>query len=77
MDILSVGDAAQELAEQIGQDVRPRWITTLFYDRALRDDLCPIVAGRRLIPRSYLPMIVMAMRRRGWITEPVTEGAEA
>ena len=66
-DVLSVGEAAGELREQLRQDVRPRWISTLFYDRELRDDICPIVAGRRLIPRTYLPMIAQAIRRRGWI----------
>ena len=72
-DVLSVGEAAEELSDQLGEAIRPRWISTLFYDRDLRNDLCPIVAGRRLIPRTYLPMIVMAMRRRGWINrEEVT-----
>lgn len=66
-DLLSVGGAADELSEQLGQTVRPKWITALFYDRQLRDDLCPIIGGRRLIPRNYLPMIATALRRHGWI----------
>ena len=45
--------------------ISPRDITALFYERALRDDLCPIVAGRRLIPRSYLPQVLAAMRAPG------------
>ncbi|MHC4178633.1 MAG: hypothetical protein ACYSWU_14070 [Planctomycetota bacterium] len=64
---LSVGGAADELAQTSGQTIRPRWITDLFYQRELRDDLCPIIGGRRLIPRDYLPMIAIALRRHGWI----------
>src|SRR5689334_20191585 len=44
---LSVSDAARRLG------ANPRDISDLFYKRQLRDDLCPIVAGRRLIPESY------------------------
>ena len=66
-DPISVGEAADDLTDRLGETVRPRWISDLFYGRELRDDLCPIIAGRRLIPRSYLPTIMMAMRRRGWI----------
>jgi len=56
---LSVGDVARLV------DVRPAQITDLFYKRVLRDDLCPIVAGRRLIPPDYVRVIVMALRRKG------------
>ena len=55
---LSVSDAARLL------EARPRDISDLFYLRELRDDLCPIVAGRRLIPESYLDEIAAALRRR-------------
>jgi len=68
-DWLCVGEAARELSSDLGVAVKPRQITTLFYERELRDDLCPIVGGRRLIPRSYLPMIASAIRRRGWIVK--------
>jgi hypothetical protein len=44
MDYLSVSEAARRLG------AKPKDISDLFYRRALRDDLCPIVAGRRLIP---------------------------
>ena len=67
MELLSVSDVARELTGQLGREVRPRDISRLLYDRELRDDLCPIVSGRRVIPRDYLPMIVMALRRRGWL----------
>jgi hypothetical protein len=69
---LSVGETANELTKELGEPVPQRWISDLFYYRELRNDLCPIIAGRRIIPRSYLPMIVMALRRRGWISRDET-----
>ena len=67
MDYLAVSDAARRLK------ARPRDISELFYRRQLRDDLCPIVAGRRLIPEDYLPVIAAALRRAGRpaTTEPI------
>lgn len=63
-NLLTVSDAARELSAKLGETIRPRDISTLFYLRELRDDLCPIVGGRRLIPRSYLPSIESAIQRR-------------
>lgn len=57
MDYLSVSEAARRLG------AKPKDISDLFYRRALRDDLCPIVAGRRLIPDDYLDMIRLALKR--------------
>jgi len=56
---LSVSEAARRLK------ARPRDISDLFYRRHLRDDLCPIVAGRRLIPEDYLEIIADHLRRAG------------
>jgi hypothetical protein len=56
---LSVSEAARLLK------ARPRDISDLFYRRRLRDDLCPIVAGRRLIPRDYMEIIADELRRAG------------
>ena len=75
VELLSVSDVARELTDQFGQDIRPRDISRLLYDRELRDDLCPIVSGRRVIPRDYLPMIVMVLRRRGWLQKSQGGGA--
>ncbi len=58
-DLLSVGDVARLLG------VKPAQVTALFYERRLRDDLCPIVAGRRLIPPDYIDVIAMELRRKG------------
>ena len=68
MTLLSVGDVAREL------DVRPSRVTQLFYERRLRDDLCPIVAGRRLIPPSYVPIIAMELRRKGVLVREAAVG---
>ena len=74
-DLLTVSDAARELSDRLATVVRPRDISTLFYQRELRDDLCRILGGRRLIPSSYLPMVEMALRRHGWL--PSTKEAAA
>ncbi len=57
--LLSVSEVARQI------EAVPRDISDLFYQRALRDDLCPIVAGRRLIPESYVSEIATALRRHG------------
>ena len=59
MTYLSVSQAARRL------NARPRDISDLFYRRQLRDDLCPIVGGRRLIPEDYLDMIAAGLARTG------------
>ncbi len=57
--LLGVGDVARRLG------VRPAQVTQLFYERRLREDLCPIISGRRIIPEDYLPVIAMELRRKG------------
>ena len=59
MRYLSVSQAARHLG------VKPKTISDLFYRRELPDDAAPIVAGRRIIPESYLEIIAMALRRKG------------
>jgi hypothetical protein len=56
---LTVSDIARRLG------VRPRDVSELFYNRKVKDDDCPIMAGRRLIPESYVDVIAMALRRGG------------
>lgn len=65
MTHLSVSEAARRLR------ARPRDISDLFYRRRLRDDLCPIVGGRRLIPEDYLDMIADKLSRSGRPVEMV------
>jgi len=57
--LLSVSEAARRLG------ANPKDISDLFYRRDLRDDLCPIVGGRRLIPDGYVSAIEAALKRRG------------
>ena len=57
--------SVSEVARRLG--ARPKDISDLFYSRELRDDLCPIVAGRRLIPESYVDVIDMVLKRHGRI----------
>ena len=64
---MSVGEVARKLK------ARPQDISDLFYKRKLRDDLCPIIAGRRLIPPDYLDVIRWALKREG---RPVGQGAD-
>jgi hypothetical protein len=56
MTEVSVGELAKEL------DVPPWRISTLYYRRILDCDKCPVVAGRRMIPRSYIPTIRAAIK---------------
>lgn len=65
MKHLSVSQAARRLK------ARPRDISDLFYRRRLRDDLCPIIGGCRLIPEDYLGMIAAELRRSGRPVAPV------
>ncbi len=57
--MVGVGDVAKRLG------VRPAQVTALFYEQRLRDDLCPIVSGRRIIPKDYIPLIASELRRKG------------
>lgn len=65
---IMVGEAARRLG------TRPQHITELFYKGKLRDDICPVANGRRLIPEEYLPVIAMELRRAGKIP-PISGGA--
>jgi hypothetical protein len=60
---LSVGDVARRLG------VKPYQVTRLFYDGLLREDLCPLIAGRRLVPEAYLPAVAAELRRKGLLTK--------
>jgi len=78
MQYLTVSEVARPLG------VRPKDISDLFYQRELSDDTCPVVGGRRLIPPDYVPAIVKALRKKGFlkdlsaeeqqITEPTSLG---
>jgi hypothetical protein len=59
MHPLSVSEAARRIG------ARPKDISDLFYQRKLDDQRCPIVAGRRLIPEDYLPVMETTLRTLG------------
>jgi hypothetical protein len=64
-DVMTVGDVAQVLCSEHGADVTPRQVSDLLYRREIPIERCPIVGGRRLIPREMVPTILAALRRRG------------
>lgn len=53
--------SVSEVARRLG--AKPKDISDLFYSRELRDDIAPIVAGRRLIPEDYVEVIRETLRR--------------
>jgi hypothetical protein len=55
--------SVSEIARVLG--VRPRDISDLLYQRGLRDEQCPLVGGRRLIPDAVVPEIEQALLSRG------------
>lgn len=63
-DFLSVGDAAKELAAQCGRHVNPRVLTEMIYRGDVDQQRCPLVAGRRLIPRDLLQVFAEAVALR-------------
>lgn len=65
MPYMIVSEVARAIQGATGESVNPRDISTLFYQRALRDDLCPIVGGRRMVPADYVPQVENALRRAG------------
>ena len=58
MDYLSVSEAARMLG------VAPKVLSDLLYQRVLSIEVCPLVAGRRLIPRDYLSTVREILRTR-------------
>lgn len=40
-------------------------LSMMFHRGQFRDDLCPIVGGKRRVPASYLPMVRLALKRAG------------
>ncbi len=57
-------EAAKRQSEMAGAPITTRDLTLLFSKNDLRDDLCPGSRKGRMIPVDYLPIILMAARRR-------------
>lgn len=51
------------VAKRLG--VMPWQIAYQFTAGRLRDDLCPVVSGRRMIPEDYVDQIAAALKRQG------------
>jgi hypothetical protein len=66
--------SVSEVARVLG--VRPRDVSDLFYQRLARDDMCPVVGGRRLIPACCVSEIEELLRERGLLST-AKQGGEA
>ena len=64
VEAMFAGQAAVEVGRLLGRTVTPREITALFYERAVADDLGPVVGGRRLISPEAVEVIVAALREK-------------
>ena len=64
MSYVGVGDCAREIRAR-----RPKDISDLFYHGVLDGLICPVVANRRLIPRSYVPTIRAVLADRGLLLD--------
>jgi len=60
MSHITVSEAARLIP-----GAKPKDISTLLYIRALDDERCPIIGGRRMIPLDYLDGIAIELRRAG------------
>jgi hypothetical protein len=65
MAYLTVGKVARELG------VKPTVVSSLIYRRVVDVDRCPVVRGRRAIPRDLVPQIADELRSRGLLPAPV------
>lgn len=74
-ELLTVSGAAREIGRRRRCVVRPRDVSTLLYDRAIDDALCPIIAGHRMIAPDILPLIEQALIDRGILSPQVDGGA--
>lgn len=59
-DPIGVADAAKALGLP-----STKALSDAFYAGKLDKDRCPVISGRRVIPRSYLPAIAIELRRMG------------
>jgi hypothetical protein len=65
--VFGVGEAARRA------NVRPQVLTNLFYRGVLDGRVCPVVAGRRVIPAEYLPVLLSVVRERLGRPHPAQE----
>jgi hypothetical protein len=65
---LSVSGVARAIEQQTGLPVSPRSVSDLIYTRKLDVAACPLIGGRRFIPRWLLPDVLDALRERSRAT---------
>ena len=63
MAFISSGDVARRFG------VKARVVADLFYQGRLDTSVCPVIAGRRLIPSSYVVEIGRVLEEFGFIPE--------
>jgi RNA polymerase sigma factor (sigma-70 family) len=61
--MLSISQAAKELESTLGQSVPPHLISGLFFRKLLDEKTGPMIAGRRVILPSALPLIASKLRQ--------------
>jgi hypothetical protein len=66
-EFLTASMISREVEEQSGVQVNPRIISDLLYQRRLDVRNCPMIGGRRLVPRDLMPAVLHALRERGVI----------
>lgn len=52
--------------------VMSRRVSDLFYQGKLDSSKCPVVSGRRLIPKGYLPEVKKALEEAGFVKREKT-----
>jgi hypothetical protein len=65
MSVLTVGQCAKEIASELGVPVHPKILSDGFYQGVLDSTCCPVVGGRRLIPREQVPRIIETLQHAG------------
>lgn len=73
-EYLSASEAAREVSKKFKLDIRPRDISMSIYTGRLDERRCPLIAGRRHVPKDFLPEI--AEKLRGIKRRPRKEGAK-
>jgi hypothetical protein len=56
---------SREVEELFGVEVPPKVISDLLYQRRVDIRNCPVIGGRRLVPRGLMPDVLRALRARG------------
>jgi hypothetical protein len=72
-EFLCVSEVSREAEQQLGIPVSPKAVSDLLYQRRVDVRRCPMLGGRRLVPRDLLPEVIRILRERGVAATPATE----